>query len=106
MASRRSTLNELLARFAVHMFVGSAVFVAVGLVAVALGLFVSWMDGQQHVPKAIVATTHWLEYGLFAGDASLFAIFIVRSTWLHGKEMMHAPLAFERQAHPSQVDQA
>ena len=70
-------------------------FVAVGSAAVALGLFVSWIDGQQHVPKGIVGATHVLEYGLFGADATLFAIFIVRSTWLHAREMLVASLDSE-----------
>jgi hypothetical protein len=43
---------------------------------------------------------------LFAADAALFAIFVLRSTWLHAGEMLHAPLSRAADPTDEEADRA
>jgi hypothetical protein len=66
--------------FAVHVAIGTLVFVIIVAPAVGLGLLVDWMVARNHNPVVILAV-RWAEYALLLADLTLFLVFLVKTTW-------------------------
>jgi hypothetical protein len=81
------TWSEVPKRFALHIAIGVFMFVAVGVAAVALHLFVDWLE-HHRLPGWMVVTARGLEYLLYSGDIGLFSIYVVRTVLAHGRELL------------------
>jgi hypothetical protein len=81
------TWSDVPRRFAVHIAIGVLMFATVGLAAVALHLFVDWLE-HHRLPIWMVMAAKGLEYGLYSGDIGLFSIYVVRTVLAHGKELL------------------
>jgi hypothetical protein len=68
------TLKPLI-DFAIHVVVGSIVFIIVFLATVAISVVVKTFDGM--IPLWVAKTSEYAEMGLFGIDMSLFALFII-----------------------------
>jgi hypothetical protein len=64
--------------FAVHAIVGTLIFGIIAAAAVALSLFVLVLEGY-HTDSVIIFGLKSGEYGLFAVDLALFAVFLWRT---------------------------
>jgi hypothetical protein len=69
-------------RFAVHMVVGAAMFVTIGLVTVLLHWFVQWMKTEE-LPKYAIFVVSAVKWSLFGGDILLYAIYFLRTLKHH-----------------------
>jgi hypothetical protein len=66
--------------FAVHMFVGTAIFAMVYAPTVGLSLAVDWM-GEKKINPRIVLVVECAEYALIVADSTMFLAFLVKTTW-------------------------
>jgi hypothetical protein len=62
--------------FLIHVLVGTAIFLVVALAAVALSLFVNWLEALK-IDTFVVRVVKGLEYFVLCTDALLYVIFIV-----------------------------
>ena len=73
-------------RFAVHSFVGSALFVVIAIPAILLNLAVTWLE-HQHLTRALIIGLEVAEYFLFVVDLLLFGWFVLRAAWHAAKAL-------------------
>lgn len=64
--------------FAVHVFVGTAMFLLLAVSAVFIGVFAHWVNSIHH--NTVIATgLLWIEYMIFGVDSTMFLIYIINS---------------------------
>jgi hypothetical protein len=79
----------LLLQFLVHLVVGSLIFATIA----AFALSMRWMSSLLTLPAAISAILRAIEYGIFALDALLLLIFILRT----GFSLVRSLLSLDRE---------
>lgn len=88
-AAQTLAWRDLPIRFAIHIAVGVAMFLIIGIAALALHLFVGWLEFKA-LPTAMVLSARVLEYSLYFIDVLLFTLYTLRTAWSHGKLMLFA----------------
>jgi hypothetical protein len=78
--------------FAIHIFIGTAIFGVIALAAVGLALLTAWVktlsyDGQPVASSLLVGGLLVGEYAVFGVDLVLFLIFLARTAWRMAKEL-------------------
>lgn len=78
--------------FAIHVFVGTAIFGIVALAAVGLAFLTAWVKtltygGQPVVSSLLIGGLIIGEYAVFGVDLTLFLIFLARTAWRMSKEL-------------------
>ena len=73
-------------KFAVHIFVGTAIFVLIYLPAVGLNLLVHQLT-ELKIGSLLIWTLYFAEGCLVIGDTVLYVVFLVKTTWLAAKEL-------------------
>jgi hypothetical protein len=68
--------SKPLVDLAIQLGVGALAFVCIGVVALALALFVRWL-GLMGAPEWLVTSTHYLEIGVYGLDVFCFGLFLV-----------------------------
>jgi len=66
--------------FGVHVVVGTILFTVIGVAAVTLHLFVSWIE-TLNPPILILYVLQPLEYFVFALDVLCYVWFLIRIVW-------------------------
>jgi hypothetical protein len=69
-----------LVTFAVHIFVGTGIFLLIGAAAVGLDLFMKWLEGLGVSPYIIVGLMI-AKIALFSADVLLFLIYLANTSW-------------------------
>ena len=64
--------------FAVHGIVGTSIFAIIAALAVALDLFVAWLESRR-ISVLIIFGLKGAEYALFGVDLVLFGVFLWRT---------------------------
>ena len=77
---------EPILTFVIEIVVGTLLFFVVGMAAVAVSMFVQWLEAVK-VDGSIVKTFGALEYVVLVCDAILFVLFVVKSTWKTAREI-------------------
>lgn len=72
--------------FAVHAFVGTAIFALIATPAVLLTVLVKWLE-TQGLDGALIVGLKIAEYLLFSVDLGLFAWFVIRTAIRAGKNL-------------------
>jgi hypothetical protein len=77
--------------FAVHVIVGTLIFLLIALGAVGLALFTAWIQdityhGHRVVGLLIITMLHGLAYLVFTIDALLYLVFLFRAAFRMVKE--------------------
>lgn len=78
--------------FAIHIFVGTAIFGIVALAAVGLAFLTAWAktltyDGQPIASSLLLGGLIVGEYCVFGVDLVLFLVFLGRTAWRMAKEL-------------------
>jgi hypothetical protein len=69
-----------LVAFAVHVFVGTGIFLLIGAAAVGLDLFMKWLEGLG-ASAYIIAGLMVAKIALFGADVLLFLIYLANTSW-------------------------
>lgn len=77
---------KVLWEFAVHIFVGTAIFILIYLPAVGLNVFIHWLT-ELNIGEWLVGVLYFAEACLVVGDTVLYLVFIVKTTWRAAKEL-------------------
>jgi hypothetical protein len=64
----------------VHVFVGTGIFLLIGLAAVGLDLFLQWLEGIG-VSAYITVGLMIAKLALFSADVVLFLIYLANTSW-------------------------
>lgn len=70
--------------FAVHLIVGSLIFIAIVGFAFGLGEFIVWVDIKDPVMKGVLFA---IKYIIFGTDCLLYVIFLLSSAISAGKKL-------------------
>ena len=84
MDSHTVTWKQIPVQLAVHILIGTVMFIIIGLAALALHIFVDWLAINQ-LPKWMLTTGRLLEYLLYGIDILLFAVYLGRTALHHGR---------------------
>jgi len=72
--------------FLIHILIGTAIFVGIGIAYFALHLFVEWLEEHKISPPVIVVL-RMLEYLVFGVDALSYSWFVIILGLKFGKEI-------------------
>lgn len=86
-SAHKASWTRIILQTALHVIVGTVVFVVIGAVAVLLHSFVGWMEAHK-LPIWMITAATWLSYALFGADCLLFGIYLARTVYHFGKQMI------------------
>ena len=78
MESSQDANWHVLWEFAIHIIVGTGIFLTIAIAAICLSLLIHWLEAKQ-VDQVLVISFKILEYFLFFSDCVLFAMYIIFS---------------------------